>query len=51
MRLRNKMAPSDNEHQLRFLVYTLERACDLADQSGNAMQVVVVVVASSTCNA
>ena len=34
MRLRNKMAPSDVEHQLKFLVYTLERASELADQSG-----------------
>ncbi len=34
MRLRNKMAPSDVEHQLKFLVYTLERASEVADQSG-----------------
>ncbi len=34
MRLRNKMAPSDVAHQLKFLVYTLERASELADQSG-----------------
>lgn len=29
------MAPSDDEHQLKFLVYTLERACELADDAGN----------------
>lgn len=34
MRLRNEMAPSDHEHQLKFLVYTLERACELADDAG-----------------
>lgn len=36
MRLRCMMAPSDVEHQLKFLVYTLERASQLADQSGVA---------------
>ncbi|KAL3159893.1 hypothetical protein ABBQ38_010289 [Trebouxia sp. C0009 RCD-2024] len=35
MRLRNEMAPSDHEHQLKFLVYTLERACELADDAGH----------------
>ena len=29
------MAPSDDEHQLKFLVYTLERASELADEAGN----------------
>lgn len=28
------MAPSDDEHQLKFLVYTLERASELADEAG-----------------
>ena len=36
MRLRCMMAPSDVEHQLKFLVYTLDRASELADQSGVA---------------
>lgn len=36
MRLRCMMAPSDVEHQLKFLVYTLERASELADQTGVA---------------
>lgn len=35
MRLRNKMVPSDDEHQLKFLVYTLERASELADETGD----------------
>ena len=34
MRLRNRMALSDVEHQLKFLVYTLERASQLADDAG-----------------
>ena len=34
MRLRKKMASSDDEHQLKFLVYTLERASELADDAG-----------------
>ena len=34
MRLRNRMAPSDVEHQLKFIVYTLERASELADDAG-----------------
>lgn len=36
MRLRNSMAPSDVEHQLKFLVYTLERASEVADNAGIA---------------
>ena len=36
MRLRNRMAPSDVEHQLKFLVYTLERASEAADDAGTA---------------
>ena len=28
------MAPSDVEHQLKFLVYTLERASELAVEAG-----------------
>ena len=29
------MAPSDVEHQLKFIIYTLERASELADDAGN----------------
>ena len=39
MRLRNKMVPSDHEHQLKLLVYTLERASELADEAGVTHQI------------
>lgn len=34
MRLRNQMAVSDNEHQLKYLVYMLEQATKLAAKTG-----------------
>ena len=41
MRLRNQMAASDNEHQLKYLVYMLEQASKLAAKTGPSSLVVV----------
>ena len=34
MRLRKQMCASDNEHQLKYLVYMLEQASKLAEKTG-----------------